>query len=76
MRMLLLLLLLAPPAHAQERLVMRLTPVQFTGGSWPAEEPGNLIRDQTAPENTHLTPAQCARLRETGRANSLLQPSR
>lgn len=34
MRVLLLFLLLAPPAQAQEPLVMRLTLVHFKGGSW------------------------------------------
>jgi hypothetical protein len=38
MRMLLLLMLLASPAQAQEPLVMRLTLVHFTGGGWQAEE--------------------------------------
>jgi hypothetical protein len=39
-----------------------------------SEEPGNLMRDETAPANTRLTDAQCARLRETGTANGLLAP--
>jgi hypothetical protein len=34
---------------------------------------GNLMRDETAPENRELTPAQCARLRATGEAHGLLQ---
>ena len=38
-----------------------------------SEEPGNLMRDETAPENTALTPAQCARLRDTAGANGLLE---
>jgi Zn-dependent protease with chaperone function len=37
-----------------------------------SEEPGNLMRDETAPENTRLSAAQCERLRETGLANGLL----
>jgi hypothetical protein len=37
-----------------------------------SEEPGNLMRDETTPENTRLSGAQCARLRETGKANGLL----
>jgi len=37
-----------------------------------SQEPGNLMRDQTAPENTRLSPAQCARLRERGTAHGLL----
>jgi len=39
-----------------------------------SEEPGNLMRDQTAPGNTQLSAAQCARLRDTGLANGLLAP--
>ena len=35
--------------------------------------PGNLMREQTAPENTQLTGAQCAQLREVGAKNGLLQ---
>ncbi len=35
--------------------------------------PGNLMRDETAPENRALTPEQCARLRATGEAHGLLQ---
>ena len=41
-----------------------------------SEAPGNLMRDDTAPENTRLSEAQCARLRETGTANNLLQQLR
>lgn len=37
------------------------------------DEPGNLMRDETAPGNTALTPAQCARMREAGKANGWLQ---
>ena len=36
------------------------------------DEPDNLMRDETASGNTRLSPAQCARLRETGIANGLL----
>lgn len=39
-----------------------------------ADEPGNLMREDTAPENKLLSEAQCARLRETGSANGLLSP--
>jgi len=38
------------------------------------EEAGNLMRDETAPGNTRLTPAQCGRMRERGTANGWLQP--
>jgi len=41
-----------------------------------SEEPGNLMRDETAPGNTRLSDAQCARLRDTGLANGLLAPAR
>lgn len=36
----------------------------------------NLMREQTAPQNTLLTQAQCARLRQTATANGLLRPVR
>jgi hypothetical protein len=36
-------------------------------------EPGNLMRDETAPGSTRLTDAQCERLRATGAANGLLR---
>jgi len=36
-------------------------------------EPGNLMRDETAPGNTRLTPAQCASMTEAGEPNGLLQ---
>jgi Zn-dependent protease with chaperone function len=39
-----------------------------------SEQPGNLMRDDTAPENTRLSADQCARLRDTGSANGLLGP--
>jgi hypothetical protein len=38
-----------------------------------SEEPGNLMRDETAPGNTRLSDAQCARMREAGVANGLLR---
>ncbi len=38
--------------------------------------PGNLMREETAPESTALTASQCRRLTETGAANGLLQPKR
>ncbi len=38
-----------------------------------ADAPGNLMRDETAPENTRLDPAQCARLRDTAERNGLLR---
>lgn len=41
-----------------------------------SEAPGNLMREDTAPENTRLDEAQCTRLRETATANGLLQPGR
>lgn len=39
-----------------------------------SNEPGNLMRDDTAPENIRLLDEQCARLRERGTANGLLRP--
>ena len=39
-----------------------------------SEEPRNLMRAATAPENTQLSDAQCRRLRERGEANGLLAP--
>ena len=41
-----------------------------------SREPGNLMREDTAPQNTRLSQAQCARLRETATSNGLLQPVR
>jgi hypothetical protein len=38
-----------------------------------SDEPGNLMRDETAPGSTRLTNAQCERLRATGAANGLLR---
>ena len=38
------------------------------------QAPGNLMREDTTPENSSLTEAQCARLRDTGAANGLLTP--
>ena len=38
-----------------------------------SEEPGNLMRDETAARNTALTAAQCARLRDTATASGLLE---
>jgi hypothetical protein len=37
------------------------------------ELPGNLMREETAPENTQLTGAQCAQLRDVGAKNGLLR---
>ncbi len=37
-------------------------------------EPGNLMRDETAPTNTRLTPAQCARIVLKASENGLLTP--
>jgi hypothetical protein len=38
-----------------------------------SDAPGNLMRPETAPGNTRLTAAQCARLRAEGAANGLLR---
>ena len=37
-------------------------------------EPGNLMRDETVPTNTRLTPAQCARIVLKASENGLLTP--
>jgi hypothetical protein len=37
-----------------------------------SKEPNNLMREDTTPQNTRLSDAQCARLRDTGTANGLL----
>jgi hypothetical protein len=39
-----------------------------------SDEPGNLMREETTPGNTHLSKAQCTRLREAGSANGLIVP--
>jgi Zn-dependent protease with chaperone function len=41
-----------------------------------SDEPGNLMRDETAPGATRLSDAQCVRLRATGTANGLLEAPR
>ena len=41
-----------------------------------SQEPDNLMREDTALENTRISPVQCARMRDTGSANGLLMPSR
>jgi len=41
-----------------------------------SQEPGNLMREETTPENTRLSATQCARLRNTATANGLLSPLR
>ena len=41
-----------------------------------SEEPGNLMRDETTPQNTALARAQCARLRDTATGNGLLKKSK
>jgi hypothetical protein len=38
-----------------------------------SQEAGNLMREDTAPQNTRLSQAQCARLLETATANGLLK---
>lgn len=37
-----------------------------------SDEPGNLMRTETSPQNTRLSDAQCRRLRTRGEANGLL----
>lgn len=38
-----------------------------------SDEPGNLMRDETSPGSTRLSPAQCASLRQEGSASGLLR---
>jgi hypothetical protein len=38
------------------------------------DQGNNLMREETAPHNTALTPAQCERMRERGSANGWLKP--
>jgi len=38
-----------------------------------SDEEGNLMRDETSRRNRRLSAAQCARLRDTGKANGLLR---
>ncbi len=38
-----------------------------------SEMPGNLMREDTTPGDTHLTPMQCSRIVATGQANGLLE---
>ncbi len=125
MRVLVLLLVLsALPAQAEEPLELRLTLVLFAGGAWTedeaeaigrgnsrsrpeladtvwivhdardpgvalahelahvlldsgehSDEPGNLMRDETTPQNTRLSAVQCERLRASGAAHGLLAPA-
>jgi hypothetical protein len=39
-----------------------------------SEEPGNLMHDETSPQNSRLSPAQCERLVSAGVAHGLLEP--
>lgn len=41
-----------------------------------SDEPGNLMRDETSAQNAALTPAQCARLRDTATGNGLLKKAK
>lgn len=41
-----------------------------------SDEPGNLMREDTAPGGTRLSPDQCDRIVTTGTTNGLLQPPR
>ena len=41
-----------------------------------SDEPGNLMREDSAPGATRLSPEQCERIVKTGAANGLLQPPR
>ena len=39
-----------------------------------SQQPGNLMRTETAPANIHLDPMQCARLTTVGAQQGLLKP--
>lgn len=56
-------------------LAHELTHVLANSGEH-VELPGNLMRDETAAENTRLTAGQCDQLRKTGTKNGLLRESR
>jgi hypothetical protein len=61
--------------HLPLVLAHELAHVLMDSGEHVAE-PGNLMRPDTAPENTRLNPAQCARMRAVGEAHGLLAPLR
>jgi hypothetical protein len=44
----------------------------LTDSGTHADAPGNLMREETTPANTHLSAAQCAQLRAVGKRNGLL----
>jgi len=56
-------------------LAHELAHVLMDSGAHP-EEPGNLMREDTAPGNTRLSPTQCEQMRLNGTANGWLQPVR
>ena len=56
-------------------LAHELAHVLMDSGAHP-EEPGNLMREDTAPGNTRLSPAQCEQMRRNGTANGWLEPVR
>ncbi|HKW38263.1 MAG TPA: hypothetical protein VJO54_10685 [Burkholderiales bacterium] len=53
-------------------LAHELSHVLMDSGEHSGAE-GNLMRDETSPSATRLSPAQCGRLRDKGRANGLLR---
>jgi hypothetical protein len=56
-------------------LAHELAHVLMDSGEHSGEE-GNLMRDETSARNTSLAAAQCARLRDTGSRNGLLERRR
>ena len=56
-------------------LAHELAHVLMDSGEHSNEE-GNLMREETSPRNASLGAAQCARLRETGSRNGLLERNR
>jgi hypothetical protein len=63
-------------AHGARDLVLalahELVHVLSDSGEHSAD-PGNLMRDETSPQNVKLTAGQCERLRARGEANGLLE---
>ena len=45
----------------------------LTNSGEHSRDPGNLMQPDTSPKNTHLTAAQCERVRSRGEANGLLR---
>ncbi len=57
--------------HPEVALAHELVHVLTNTGEH-ASQPGNLMREQTAPENTKLAPDQCRQILQSGAARGLL----